>query len=132
MSFRVTLPGQPYSKANSRQLVTFNGRMRSIKSKNALEYVNACFIPVRRAINAQGHLTYNVPVRLTAVVYYKTKRPDLDESLIMDILEKYEVYENDRLIHEKRIYKRFDKDNPRTEILVEPLSFEEMHHEPEL
>ncbi len=81
--FSCIIPGQPYSKSNSRQLVTFQGRTRSIKSKNALEYVNACIFPIRRAIMAQDHQTFTGAVRLTATIYYATKRPDLDESLIM-------------------------------------------------
>lgn len=65
--------------------------------------------------------THRGDVRLTATIYYATRRPDLDESLIMDLLEGV-AYKNDRQIKEKHIYHGLDKENPRAEILVESIA----------
>ena len=53
-------------------------------------------------------------------IYYKNRRPDLDESVILDCLEGY-AYKNDRQVKEKHIYHGLDKKNPRAEITVEPI-----------
>ena len=60
-------------------------------------------------------------VRVTMFIYYASRRPDLDESLILDLLQGC-VYENDRQVKEKHIYWGLDKDKPRAEIIVEKLA----------
>lgn len=57
-------------------------------------------------------------VALEATIFYASRRPDLDESLFMDILQKAGVYKNDRLVKEKHIYWGLDKKNPRVEFAV--------------
>lgn len=59
----------------------------------------------------------------TATLYYASRRPDLDESLVMDCLQGV-VYKNDRQIKVKHIYWGLDKANPRCEIIIEPLQKE--------
>jgi Holliday junction resolvase RusA-like endonuclease len=59
-------------------------------------------------------------VRVTMKIYYASRRPDLDESLILDLLQDV-VYINDRQVKEKHIYWGLDKENPRTEMLIEKL-----------
>jgi Holliday junction resolvase RusA-like endonuclease len=67
-------------------------------------------------------------------IYYASQRPDLDESVILDVLQnRYKgkgdarqliqkgVYANDRQVREKHVYHGIDKMNPRTEIEIEPL-----------
>ena len=50
-------------------------------------------------------------------IFYKTRRPDLDESLILDLLQG-RVYENDRSVKSKFIEWGLDKENPRTLIVI--------------
>lgn len=60
-------------------------------------------------------------------IWYGSRRPDLDESLILDLLQvdpkKYKdnkgVILNDRQVREKHIYWRLDPANPRCEIKLE-------------
>lgn len=54
-------------------------------------------------------------------IYYASRRPDLDESLILDLLQDV-AYTNDRQVKEKHIYWGLDKENPRCEIKVSALS----------
>jgi Holliday junction resolvase RusA-like endonuclease len=105
--------GEPASKANSRRLVKFGGISRLIKSKKALSYSDMFKQQCKQLdVLLEGDLRININI------YYASRRPDLDESLILDLLQGY-VYANDRQIKEKHIYWGLDKENPRSEITVE-------------
>ncbi len=54
---------------------------------------------------------------MTLTIYYATRRPDLDESLILDLLQGV-AYRNDRQVRERHVFWGLDKDNPRTEIEI--------------
>lgn len=131
-----TIFGQAASKANSRQIVTIAGRAQVIKSKEAREFEEAALrqIPPKARVRLEG------PVRVTLRMFYASERPDLDESIVLDVLqdrwvraklpngEKGErilgqagVYRNDRQVREKHVFHGIDKRNPRCEVLIEPL-----------
>ena len=59
-------------------------------------------------------------VRVHMTIHYASRRPDLDESLILDLLQDV-AYKNDRQVKEKHIYWRLAPDAPRTEIYVEAM-----------
>jgi Holliday junction resolvase RusA-like endonuclease len=120
--------GEPCSKANSRQIVTINGRPAVIKSKKAREYERAALyqIPAEAKQMLEGELT------MTLHIYYASERPDLDDSIILDVLQaKFEtsglrkictrkgVYINDRQVRERHVFHHIDKLNPRAVIEVE-------------
>lgn len=105
--------GEPASKANSRKVVRIGGVSRLIKSKKALTYGEAF---KAQATPISPLMTGDV--RVTMKIYYASRRPDLDESLILDLLQDV-VYTNDRQVKEKHIYWGLDKENPRTEMLIE-------------
>lgn len=50
-------------------------------------------------------------------IWYASRRPDLDESVILDAMQG-RIYPNDRAVREKHIYWGLDKDNPRATIVV--------------
>lgn len=107
--------GEPASKANSRKVVSIRGMPRVIKSAKALAYADA-FRQQARPI--EPLITGDVSVRIH--IYYASRRPDLDESLILDLLQGV-LYVNDRQVKEKHIFWGLDKENPRAEIIVEVL-----------
>jgi Holliday junction resolvase RusA-like endonuclease len=107
-----TIEGEPASKANQRKLVLIKGRMVPIKSKKALDYVKE----FQKQIPKIDPLTEDY-VRVEMMIYYASRRPDLDESLILDCMQNY-VYYNDRQVKEKHIYWGLDKERPRTIIRV--------------
>ena len=107
-----TIEGEPASKANQRKLVLIKGRMVPIKSKKALDYVKE----FQRQIPKIDPLTEDY-VKVEMMSYYASRRPDLDESLILDCMQNY-VYYNDRQVKEKHIYWGLDKERPRTIIRV--------------
>jgi len=106
--------GEPCSKANSRRIVrTKGGGSMVIKSKKALAYVDSFAeqCPVLDELIEKD-------VAVTITIFYASRRPDLDESLILDCLQD-KIYKNDRSVKEKHIYwGGVDKENPRAEISV--------------
>ncbi|GIK83034.1 MAG: hypothetical protein BroJett024_41390 [Alphaproteobacteria bacterium] len=129
---RLTILGQPCSKANSRQIVTIKGRPTSIKSKEALAYERDAL----RQIPPAARRRLDGPLRMTIRVWYASERPDLDESLILDVLQdrwqrdkrsgervlvQAGVYRNDRQVRERHVYHGIDRANPRAEIVIDPI-----------
>ena len=106
--------GEPASKSNSRRLVSIRGRPAVIKSSKALAYAKMFKQQCVRKKLLEG----DVAVHMT--IYYASRRPDLDESLILDLLQDV-AYTNDRQVREKHIYWGLDKINPRCEIKVEKI-----------
>lgn len=137
-SITLTILGEPASKANSRKIVTIAGRPSVIKSEKALAYEAQALrqIPPKARVRMQG------PVAVTIRVFYATERPDLDESVILDVLQdrfqsvkvggekqrqlvQKGVYCNDRQVREKHVYHAIDRLNPRAVIEVRPLLAEQ-------
>ena len=109
--------GEPASKSNSRRLVRIKGKTRVIKSEKALKY-KKYFL---EQINPPSD-PIEGDVELGVVVWYATRRPDLDVSLIMDLLQDAAVIQNDRQIKIIRAYHQLDKENSRSLIAVRKLS----------
>lgn len=103
--------GEPASKANSRR---WTGKF-FIKSEKALNYGKEFHkqCPVLDPL-MEGDL------RITIKIYYASRRPDLDASLIFDLLQE-RVYKNDRQLKEQHLYWALDKEEPRAEITVEKM-----------
>jgi Holliday junction resolvase RusA-like endonuclease len=113
--------GEPASKANSRRLVSFKRkggagtRPALIKSQKALDYNDAFRLQCPKLSPLMEG-----DVSVTITIYYASRRPDLDESVILDAMQGL-VYLNDRQVKEKHIFWGLDKDRPRAEIIVELL-----------
>lgn len=133
---RFTIFGKVASKANSRK-PAFVGkkdarRMLFIKSDEARQFEKDALpqIPSEFRLRLEG------PVRFTATIWYTSELPDLDEALILDILQdrwskqpsgrreliQRGVYRNDRQVREKHVFHGIDRINPRVEIVIEPLT----------
>jgi Holliday junction resolvase RusA-like endonuclease len=116
-----TILGKLVSKANSRRAVpgrtktgkTFN---RYIKSESALDFEQSALWQLKKIVGNKKPLQGELALEVTA--FYESRRPDLDISLLMDVLEKAGVYENDRQIHQIVATKMYDKETPRVEFLV--------------
>ena len=114
MTVEFTIHGEPASKANSRKIVHNPATKRPmvIKSKKARDYLRdfekQC--PVCDPL-LEGELA------VTMTIYYASRRPDLDESLILDAMQG-KIYGNDRQVREKHVFHALDKENPRTDIAV--------------
>lgn len=123
-----TVFGEPASKANSRQLVTIKGKPAFIKSAKARNY-EKMFAPQCPQLDP----IIEDDVRVYITIFYASRRPDLDESVILDCMQsvttgsdkaktkrviRNNIYLNDRQVKEKHIVWALDKDNPRAEIGV--------------
>jgi Holliday junction resolvase RusA-like endonuclease len=106
------IEGEPASKSNGRR---WTGEFL-IKSEKALKYSEAfkqqC--PVLDPL-LEGDL------RVSIQIFYASRRPDLDPSLIYDLMED-RIYKNDRQIKEQHLYWGLDKENPRSIIVVERMA----------
>ena len=114
----LTIKGQLASLKNSRQLVYSHGTPRLIPKKEAVQWERDAIkqTPNDHCVGLEGF------IRLTATIYYASRRPDLDEALLMDYLQHVGIIMNDRQIVEKHITKKLDPANPRTELLIEELT----------
>lgn len=105
--------GEPASKANSRRIVNIRGRMVPIKSKKALDYVGS----LRLQAAAQMSAMIEGDLRVEMMIHYASRRPDLDESVILDALQGI-AYANDRQVKQRMTYWGLDKDMPRAVIRI--------------
>ena len=105
--------GEPASKANSRKLVTIKGRPAFIKSEKARKYVKR----FEEQCPQMGDSMFLDDVEVEMTVFYASRRPDLDESVILDCMQGF-IYKNDRQVKRKIITWGLDKENPRSEITV--------------
>lgn len=106
-----TIHGEPASKANSRKVVKFGNRTAMIKSDKARGYAKVALTQMPKMVP----MTKDVCVEM--VIHYASRRPDLDESLILDLMQEH-VYLNDRQVKQKIIHWQLDKENPRAVIRV--------------
>ena len=139
MRIEFTILGQPQSKANSRRLVTINNSPRSIKSKAALAFEKSML----RQIPPKARVRLDGPVRVCVRIWYASNRSDLDESIVLDCLQdryatrrtkqgvvrdlvQHGVYKNDRQVHFKVVVHAIDRNNPRAQVIVEPLEMQQL------
>tara|TARA_B100000963_G_C22298628_1_gene524662 strand:+ start:212 stop:628 length:417 start_codon:yes stop_codon:yes gene_type:complete len=115
MSHTFQIFGEPASKANSRKIVLIKGRPASIKSDKARAYMRSFLCQCKPL-----EVMFEEDVKVEMLIYYATRRPDLDESLILDLMQGL-IYKNDRQVKSKAIYHGLDKSNPRTIIRVSAL-----------
>lgn len=121
-----TVYGQPHSKANSRKLVTIGGKPRFIKSAPARRYVTDFQAQCPRLEELlEGDLEVEI------IIFYETRRPDLDPSLILDCMEGF-VYKNDRQVKRQILYWALDKNNSRAEIRVKQIEIKNPQQPPRL
>ena len=114
-SANLALFGPIYSKANSR-MVGFNPKTKkqvNIKPKKAREAVKSFVYQAKSQWCRRNHL--EAPIYVKMDIFYQSRRPDLDDSLICDCLEKAGVIGNDRFIFHKILTKFLDPKNPRVE-----------------
>lgn len=113
--FVCTILGEPASKSNSRKVVVIRGKIAVIKSKKARDYLDNFNVQAK----PRDHV-FTGDVAVGMRIWYATRRPDLDESLLLDALQDV-AYHNDRQVKFKLILWGLDKENPRTDIIVVPV-----------
>lgn len=112
--WRGTIIGECCSKANSRRIVMFGNRPASIKSDKARAYADDAALQIPKMPLHEG------PVSVECTIWYRTRRPDLDPSLILDALQG-RIIVNDRQVVELIARKGWDRKNPRAEVIVKAM-----------
>lgn len=107
-----TIDGEPASKANSRRVAKWGNKIAFIKSKKAIDYL-ATF----REQCPRLDPLFTCDVAVTICIYYASRRPDLDESLILDAMQGL-IYGNDRQVKSKSVQWNLDREHPRASISV--------------
>lgn len=122
MVWGITIEGEPRTKKNSQRIIRAKGRYIPIPSKQYKDYEKAA----GQYLEPWKELKIAEPVNIEARYYMKTRRKvdltNLHEAL-HDILVKYGVLEDDNAsiitsTDGSRVY--YDKENPRTEIVITP------------
>lgn len=125
--------GEPASKANQRRLVKNKktGKNMFIKSSKALSYEQDFALQC-----PQLDPPISEDVKVTMTIFYASRRPDLDESVILDCMQakkekvphtkltkitRNNIYLNDRQVKHKDVRWGLDRENPRAEIKIELL-----------
>ena len=109
------IDGEPASKSNSRKIVTFGKRPALIKSEKARNYEK---IFAQQCPQLENLIDNDVKVEL--IIYYASRRPDLDESVVLDCMQG-KIYVNDRQVKQKIVYWGLDRERPRTHVRVSAL-----------
>jgi Holliday junction resolvase RusA-like endonuclease len=123
---RGTIHGALPGKSNSRRLVPFRGRMRSIKAQDALDFLARFDVAASDDIRlAMSGVDPDARWSLHATVYQANLRRDLDIELLCDALQKSGVIANDRAIWEKHARREIDKARPRVEWKVRVMTEKE-------
>ena len=131
MRVAFTIHGEAASKANSRRFAIRDGKVRFNKSEKAVAFATVALLQ----IPVSARVMYPGPVRVSLRLFYRTERPDLDESLVLDALQaqftaggarfgtlsRRGVIVNDRQVREKHVYHGIDAKYPRCEVIVESM-----------
>ena len=122
---KFTIPIAPITKKNSQRIVQVHGRPLILPSEKYKQYEKACrvFMPRMKAPISE-------PVNVKCLYYMPTRRKvDITNLLeaTADILVRYGVLADDNrsvmyAVDGSRVY--WDKENPRTEITIEPIDEE--------
>ena len=107
-----TIFGEPASMKNGRKLTRINGVSRLVKSDKAQAYAKDFLrqCPVLDPL-------FEGDVHVEMEIYYASRRPDIDEHQILDLLQE-RVYRNDRQVRSKFIKGYVDPESPRVAIRV--------------
>jgi len=132
---RFTILGEQAQKGNQRRIVTSRMSLKPvlIKSAKALAWYHSATLQLKAAgIMGRDAAIFTEPVRLTVHAYYASNRPDLDATVLQDVLQsRYMgagkkrklclagVYENDRLVKELHLFHHIDAECPRAEVCIE-------------
>ena len=110
---RLVVLGKPVSMKNRRRIVKIGGKLRLIKSADAIAYEKA----VKAQVKAL-HPMLEGELCVSVWMFYPSQRADLDPSLLFDALQGL-LFKNDRQLREQHLYHGVDKENPRVEIEIE-------------
>jgi Holliday junction resolvase RusA-like endonuclease len=123
--------GQAVSAKNAKIQSVKHGRAFSFKNPKLEAFEDAFILQVP----PEARQAWSCRVAVSLTLYYASDRPDLDPTVIYDLLQSPRqigrhlrkgagVIQNDRQIVETHAYKRIDAKNPRIEVRIVPVEWE--------
>lgn len=127
-----TILGQSYSLKNTRDIFPIKAEkgakcphcrrpLRMITVPN--EKAKLFEVEFRRQLPSSARVNLDGPFSADIVIYYPTNLQDLDEALVLDLCQRYGVITNDRNLVAKYVEKFIDKNNPRVEVRIDPVTW---------
>lgn len=113
----MTIYGQVPSKSNGYRVTCIAGRGQLYKTKELKTYEKNFALQYKRHPKILGNF------ELIVSVYFRSNRSDLDGmfKVVLDCLQSVEAIDNDRYCTKIIATKFVDKQNPRVEIILNPI-----------
>lgn len=120
MAEKQVILGVPPSKSNCYKIISFNGHASLAKGKALKEYEKSFYLQCNHYRNANITGLFELHVD----VFYPSNRSDLDNSLkcTLDMLQSVKAIKNDNNCAKIVAQKFIDKNNPRIEFILNPVS----------
>ena len=91
------------------------GHPASIKSDEARAWMEKALVALDKVAPIDP---IDGEIAMHAVIIYASQRPDLDDTLLCDTLQKAGIIVNDRQIREKHLWHAIDKERPRVHVAL--------------
>jgi len=115
-----TILGQCWSLKNGRIPIMHRGRVIFIPNEKVKAFDKQFGNQIPKACRQK----ITTPIHVEIEIFYPSNQQDLDEALVCDLLQKYDVIANDRQIVSKFVTKRIDPKCPRVTVKIEPITWE--------
>jgi hypothetical protein len=105
-----TIRGEPVPRHVARVIAVVRGMPQLVRSADARSWQNAALSQLlnRRPLRPLAH-----EMALDCHVWHRRKLGEIDDSLIVDVLERAAIIAGGRLVVERHLYARLDPDTPR-------------------
>lgn len=137
--YAFTITGSPPSK-NDLIVIRFGAKASIGNGKNTKAYKRSAYAELGEQCRALGLRPITTPVRISGVVYWKTRASDMAVEVIQDVLQGpiirgargsgrghlgLVIVDDKQVMEYGRWVRRFDSKRPRVELLVETLAAEQ-------
>ena len=138
-TYRFTITGSPPSK-NDLVVIKFGSKASIGNGKRTKEYKRSAYAELGEQCRALGLRPITTPVRISGVVYWKTRASDMAVEVIQDVLQGpirrgargsgrghdgLVIVDDKQVMEYGQWFRRFDSKRPRVELLVETLAAEQ-------
>ncbi len=138
-AYAFLISGSPPSK-NDQRVVRFGNKASIISGERTKAWKRAAFLELGEQMREHRLRALRVPVRLSGVVYWKTRASDLAVEVIQDVLQGpikrgkrgsgrghhgLVIVDDKQVMEYGQWIRRFDSQRPRVELLVETLAAEQ-------
>jgi hypothetical protein len=113
-----TIHGEPVPRHVARTITVIRGLPQLVRSTDARSWQNAA---LSQLLNRRPLRPLTREMALDCQVWHRRRLGEIDDSLIVDVLERAAIIAGARFIVERHLYARLDPDAPRVVIRLAPL-----------